>query len=357
MQIEQHFSGSYFEARAKFLDACRARGLAVKSHENTNGKGPRDERLFSDVARLGPDRPSRLVVVSSATHGVEGFAGSGPQVALLKTDFELPRDVGLMLVHAVNPHGFAHERRVTDENVDLNRNFIDFDGPPENDGYAELHPFFVPKTYRGRDKENADCAIQNFIATKGIETFQAVVQRGQYTDPDGLFYGGTAPTWSHQMLRQLVADEMSAIERLAVVDIHTGLGERGVGEAILDGDPDGREAERARNWYGEVTCPGRKESVSAEITGTSSAVYAEAGCSELTRITLEFGTVELITVFEAVRADNWLYARGGGNTESESGREIKARIRQAFYGEDAEWKRAIWNRTYDIVRKAIEGLR
>ena len=355
MEIEEHFSKSYAEARSKFLDACRKRHLAVASYENPTGRGPMGERLSTDVVRLGTNHPSRLLVITSATHGVEGFAGSGPQVALLGTDLDLPGDVGLMLVHAVNPHGFAHGRRVTEENVDLNRNFIDFDEPPENEGYAELHPFFVPDEYSGPAKEKADRALQEFIATKGIETFQAVVQRGQYTHPDGLFYGGRASTWSHNMLRQLVADEMSSVEKLAVIDIHTGLGERGVGEAILKGGPD--EAARACSWYGEVTRPEMNEGVSAVITGSSSDVYAEADGAELTRVALEFGTIDLMTVFEAVRADNWLFVKGQGNADSELASEIKSLIRRAFYGEDADWKQSVWNRTYQVVRQAIEGLR
>ncbi|MEJ0064575.1 MAG: DUF2817 domain-containing protein [Caulobacteraceae bacterium] len=43
------------------------------------------------------------------------------------------------MIHAINPYGFAWLRRVTEENIDLNRNWIDFSQPPPaNPGYDEL---------------------------------------------------------------------------------------------------------------------------------------------------------------------------------------------------------------------------
>ena len=83
-----------------------------------------------------------LLVTISATHGVEGFCGSGAQVDWLTLGGpeQLPAGVAALMVHAINPHGFAWLRRVTEEGVDLNRNFVDFTAPlPENAG-DEMYP-------------------------------------------------------------------------------------------------------------------------------------------------------------------------------------------------------------------------
>ena len=42
------------------------------------------------------------------------------------------------MIHALNPFGFAHLRRANEDNVDLNRNFVDHEGGnyPENDLFA-----------------------------------------------------------------------------------------------------------------------------------------------------------------------------------------------------------------------------
>jgi beta-lactamase class A len=60
------------------------------------------------------------VVLTSATHGIEGFCGSGCQIDWLLEGgpTRLPDGVAALIVHAVNPFGFAWLRRVTEENVD-----------------------------------------------------------------------------------------------------------------------------------------------------------------------------------------------------------------------------------------------
>ena len=67
-------------------------------------------------------------------------------------------DTALVLVHANNPHGFAHQRRVNEDNIDLNRNFIDFDAKtPESPEYAELHPALVPEAWDGPIQSSRRC--------------------------------------------------------------------------------------------------------------------------------------------------------------------------------------------------------
>ena len=84
-----------------------------------------------------------------------------------------------------------------------------------------------------------------------MKTFQAELPKGQYTRPNGLFYGGREASWSNRILRQILNDNVpQTVERLAVLDIHTGLGRPGFGEPIYVG-PDGNGYETAKKWYGE----------------------------------------------------------------------------------------------------------
>ena len=92
----------------------------------------------------------------SATHGVEGFCGSGLQVDWLarKGPAALPGDTAALFVHAINPYGFAWLRRVTDEGNDLNRNYVDHGKPyPENPGYIEIADALVPPSLSGPEFE------------------------------------------------------------------------------------------------------------------------------------------------------------------------------------------------------------
>lgn len=98
--------------------------------------GPDGDELTIDVARFSPQRPERLIVLSSGLHGVEGYLGSAVQCAILEEELEgwtPPDRLAVVMIHALNPYGFAFHRRVNENNVDLNRNFL-LDGERFDDG-------------------------------------------------------------------------------------------------------------------------------------------------------------------------------------------------------------------------------
>ena len=142
MPIKDYFSSSYAEARAKFLDAARHAEAELASYRLPDYSGPTDEELVVDVARMRVARARNLLLVISGTHGVEGFAGSGCQVGFFDDQLyeALLPHAGAILIHALNPFGFAWLRRVNENNVDLNRNFQDFTKPlPLSRDYDLLH--------------------------------------------------------------------------------------------------------------------------------------------------------------------------------------------------------------------------
>jgi hypothetical protein len=128
MAIYEYFASTYSEARAKFLAAARRAKANLTHHALPNLYGPEKEDLFIDVAQLGSNNPDSLLILISGTHGVEGFCGSGCQVGYLADELYevLPSKSGAILIHALNPFGFAWLRRVNEDNIDLNRNFHDF---------------------------------------------------------------------------------------------------------------------------------------------------------------------------------------------------------------------------------------
>ena len=77
------FAQTYVEARSLFLRSAADAGLQAQSHEHPK-RGRDGETLAMDVALLGARDANALLVLSSACHGVEGFCGSGAQVALLR---------------------------------------------------------------------------------------------------------------------------------------------------------------------------------------------------------------------------------------------------------------------------------
>lgn len=356
--VASGFSASYAEARGRFLEAAAAAGLAIESHRHPL-PGRDGEVLAMDVARDGPADAQRLLIVSSACHGVEGYCGSGVQVVALH-DAEWrarARDAGVavLYIHALNPHGFSYGRRVTHENVDLNRNFHDFAQPlPVNAPYAELHPLLLPDTWP--PTEDNQRALQQWIATRGLPAYQAAVSRGQHQFADGLFFGGTAPTWSNTTLRAVLRDHARVATRLAWIDLHTGLGPSGVGERICACRDEPAALARARRWWGEhVTSIYDGSSTSAFLTGLMwTAAYEEAPQAEYTGLALEYGTLPILEVTQALRADHWLHRHP--EAPPEQAEAIHRQMRSAFYTDTDTWKAQIITQARQALCQAVDGL-
>jgi len=358
MKAADSFAQSYAEARRKFLAAAQAAGLQVRSHEHPQ-RGRDGEVLAMDVARLGPPDAAALLLLSSACHGVEGFCGSGAQVALLGDatfrDAAASAGVAVLFVHALNPYGFSWWRRTTHENVDLNRNFHDFTKPlPHNAAYDEIAAWLVPETWPPPAAANE--AMKRYLAQHGEKAYQSVVSGGQHRYPDGLFYGGHAPTWSNQTLRAVLREHARRCTRLAWIDFHTGLGPSGVGERIFACRDDAAAFARVRRWWGtEVTSIYDGSSSSAFLTGLMwLAAYEECPQAEYTGIALEYGTLPVLDVMNALRADQWLENHPQAGAEQRQA--IKRLVRDAFYTDTDAWKQAVVEQGRDAALQGLAGL-
>ena len=357
---EDYFAATYSDARAGFLAACVAAGAAVSSRRNPK-RGPRGEALYTDVAHLGPASAERVLLVVSGTHGAEGFCGSGIQVGLLDHAAMLRHDRGtaVVLVHAINPHGFAWLRRVTEDNIDLNRNFVDHgDGGayPPTPEYDRLADALVPATWDDATIARTHRTLTDYADAHGLLALQSVVCGGQFSHANGLFYGGRQPCWSRRTLERVVAEATAGAHATAVIDVHTGLGPYGYGEPIAMHDPASDGFARARAWYGDaVTSPAGGTSTSSVVQGhVGEGLERAAPAVRWTNIALEFGTQPVLDVLQALRADAWLHTHG--DVDSDQGRTIKAQMRAAFYGDEPVWKAKVWARGHALVSQALAGL-
>ena len=353
-----HFSQSYQEARAKFLAAAEACGLDPQSHLHPM-LGRDGEALAMDVVLDGARDARSLLIVSSGCHGVEGFCGSGVQTMLLR-DAAFRRAaaqarVAVLYIHALNPYGFSWWRRTTHENVDLNRNFHDFSQPlPRNPGYDELAAALVPASWPPSDEVNA--IMQRFLDAHGLAAVQAAISGGQYDHPQGVFYGGRNPTWSHTALRHVLQDHATRCERLGWIDVHTGLGPSGVGERIFACNDDAVALQRARAWWGDaVTSIYDGSSSSAPLQGLMwLAAYQECAQAEYTGIALEYGTLPIMQMMDALRADQW--AENHPDAPAAKLAQIKQQTRDAFYTDSDEWKARVAEQALDAALGGVRGL-
>jgi len=358
MTAADSFAQTYAQARAKFLAAAQGGDLDVETHRHPM-LGRDGEMLAMDVVLDGPSDARGLLIVSSACHGVEGFCGSGVQVALLQDtawrQAAATAGVAVLYIHALNPYGFSWWRRTTHENVDLNRNFHDFSQPlPRNAAYDELAALLVPPVWPPTPQVKA--ALDRFIAERGERAFQEAVSGGQYHHPEGLFYGGNNPTWSQVTLRHVLQEHGTRCTRLGWIDLHTGLGPSGLGERIFACRDDAAALARARAWWGAgVTSIYDGSSTSALLSGLMwLAAYQECAQAEYTGIALEYGTLPLNDVLDALRADQWL--ENHPETGDEQRRRIKQQVRDAFYTDTDVWRQRVVEQARDAALQAVRGL-
>ncbi len=356
------FSQSYAEARAKFMAAAEAAGLDVQSHPHPM-LGQDGEVLAMDVVRDGPADAAAVLVLSSACHGVEGFCGSGVQTTLLG-DAGLraaarAAGVALLYVHGLNPFGFSWWRRTTHENVDLNRNFQDFSQPlPRNTAYDEIAHLLVPADWPPSSEVRQ--AVTDYIAQRGLAAWQTAVSGGQYHHPEGLFYGGHNPTWSQQTLRQVLRDHGQRCARLGWIDFHTGLGPSGVGERIFACRDDAAALARAQAWWGgpdqrQVTSIYDGSSTSAPLKGLMwTAADQECPQADYTGIALEYGTLPIGQMLDALRADQW--AENHPEAPAEQRQALKRQTRDAFYTDSAAWKQQVIEQAVEAAWQGVAGL-
>lgn len=355
---ESYFSTDFSAARERFCAASRAAGAEVSSLPHRL-PGPAGERLATDVARLGSANATRLLVMLSGVHGPELLCGSACQVGLLEsgTLADLPADTAVLLVHAINPWGTAHGRRVTEDNVDLCRNFMDFDQSlPGNDGYEEIHRAFAPGGPVGNGRE-AMRVLLDFQSERGLPALMAALMAGQYVHADGFSYGGHEATWSNRMLTKLLREHGAGAEHVVALDFHSGLGPYGYGTAVAMHT--GAALERIRRHFGGwVEAP---RQAAAESPGEFYGV--EGHCAdgfvralpqaEVELVTIEFGTYPVPRNLQALIDDHWLHIGGVGEDPQRLAREMLL----THYPDDPEWRYAVWTRAGQALRQALACLR
>lgn len=356
MPYDAYFFQSYSEARDRFLAAAHSRGADVRSRAYDQ-KGPLDAELFVDIARIGAQNAKRVLIIISGTHGVEGFCGSACQTAWLRTQLNKPsRDVTTYLIHALNPYGFAWHRRVNEDNVDLNRNFLNFDSGllPDNPEYRELEPLLNPRSLDEETLGKLDPALKGWFAPDKVKAFKAATAKGQYEFPKGNIFGGRTATWSNRFLRDFIHSLPRPLEAGIVLDIHTGLGE--AGELEMFTEERLGKFNRIKDWFKnrKVTTLGDRESLGYVITGSLYRAFTEPDTEGPWHcVAMEFGTQSLVQVLLALQADNWLHCFASGQHPLST--RVQRLMSDAF-SVPSECQTRVVSTTLEIVSRAAAAL-
>ena len=353
------FALDYAGARAKFLAVAGELGCALSSYKHPSATGRNGAELFIDVARLGDARaPSQLVIVSG-THGLEGLSGSAAQIGWMQSDFAraLPRGVSVLLVHALNPYGFANGTRTTENNVDLNRNFIDHAAPyPANPGYATLYPDLMPSDWTPAALAPYDAAVAAFQQEHGPDALFDAQARGQYQFPQGTNFGGAQREWSNLTLETIVADHLGSAQRVGFIDWHTGIGDWADSFFLCFNDEAGPLHAEAVRWWGKERIVGQKPHSLVRPNYQGLVFHGMTrflGGRPMVGAVIEFGTRGM-KVRRALRLDQWLKFKA--EPDSERVRLLRADLEDCFVPVSSHWREETTEQAISITQQAVDGL-
>jgi hypothetical protein len=341
------FPLTYDECRDRFRWTSAHADLRVEAHPIA-ARGPHGQELTIDVTAIGAHRPRRALLVLAGVHGDEGFSSSTLMCDAVDrwvtggVDEALADDAAIVMVHGVNPWGMAYWRRQNESNVDLNRNWGRDERVevPENIGYVELHPVLVPSGDRPPTPESLFDVTRAMIEEHGYRWVKAAVSSGQYSHPDGLYFGGDRTEESNLLLAEIVAARLGGAEEVLVVDLHTGHGAFGTYtllSPVPEHDPDDA-------WVREVfdddriECPSAADATTGPEHGRIATGLADVVPGATWRtVTMELGTISDTRMIVNERAEHWVHVHGDRSVPEHA--RIVWDHRCGSTPDDPEWER------------------
>lgn len=366
MELERYFSESYEEARKRFLEYDRDASIISKEI-------PKD--LFVDAAIYNANIKNKknLLMIVSGLHGIEGKVGSAFQSLFIDNYLEkLNQETSLVLIHALNPFGFKYGRRVNENNVDLNRAFID-EMPETKDAglLKKVHEVLTPKK-----PLNNLLAKSNFMKIKllGLASkycftrIRDCIVCGQYTSPQSLFYGGDGEEKEVKFYRD-VLKKAKGYDNLIVLDVHSGIGERYDALFLVNYKKESENFKKLAKIFPniepeigkKVIRKNNEEEINSDfenlgvydISGSLRAYTDKNSKAKDTYcITIEFGTIPELKHLFLLSAENQIYHYGG--KEKVKG-QIKKEFAEAFCPSEEKWRKIMLEMTGDIIEKIGRG--
>lgn len=318
------------------------------------------EKLPIDVFYLPSLKTQKkLLVINSGNHGPEGYLGAALQFYFMKNVISQVNrnDVGLVLVHALNPWGYKYHRRNNENNVNLNRNFVNNknDFNYKNLDYAKIHHLLGPKAEVCSKFELPVLNLLWYLITKkdvSVQLLTKAIGQGQYNFEKGLNYGGSDFQQENLLIVKLLKKLSNGYEKILHLDIHSGLGKSGVLH-ILTNQPKNEEVSAFYNDLFRFDCDlGRYELTSTDQFGFYKSIgdYADIfnhfheSKSLNLGLTLEFGTLG-DSFISKLKSLNRLILENQGHFYGYRTRKIELHVRKKFldlfYPDCHNWRASV----------------
>lgn len=329
--------------------------------------GKVDIDLAVDVLYIPAQRTKRrLLIVSSGVHGVEGFVGSAVERMLMEefVTNSLLDTTGVLVIHAINPYGFKHLRRVTENNVDLNRNSDTDPGlfSTLNSGYPGVNDLVNPASkvdVRSVGNIFFHLRVLARILPISMKVFRQAVAQGQYKFPRGILFGGKAFEPQVAALPEVLTAALNEYPLIMNIDLHTGYGERGT--LHLFPNPIHDESTRSKM---ERVFKGRRIDWGDgddfyTVTGDFSIFLGKIATNSVyLPMIFEYGSLNSQNTLGAFKTlhitllENQGVQHGYASPADEA--KVKRDFRELFYPSSPAWRTKVISDTREILRSALE---
>jgi hypothetical protein len=356
------FSDSYETARAQFISEANAAGAIIESFKHPSAHCPDGAALFTDTAWLGPRHASNVMIMICGTHGPESFTGAAIQLACLKARKPLASSTAILLIHAINPFGWAHCSRTTENNVDLNRNFIDHQRKPlETDLTKPVQNLLRSSNASGPRFIKIILGLGKLLLSAGSSKLLNEISRGQYNHADGIGFGGHSPEWSNYTLQKILHTHLKSTKRVTIIDWHTGIGDYGQPCFLCFDEVHTPEYNRALHVWGKGIEKSHTNYSSGErpdyqgLLINAARDLAKAAGAQTTTCVIEFGTYSNLKMLKALLIDRWL--RIDAMTSRPALKEkMKEQVLRSFYPMDVQWRASVLDHGAKIVSDSLKAL-
>ena len=371
---QEYFPQDYADSRTRFLNLSKNLPFP-KETGSWKVDSKKDDDLFVDYTWLPPIKnPEKLLVIITGIHGAETYAGSA--VLSLFMEEMLPRldreNLGVFLVHSMNPYGFKYHWRCTENHVNLNRNFS-VNGEMfkiKNQHSKRMCDLILnrqpvtsmqSKLIKNLRKEKdglyfGDISLEQL--TKGISP-------GQFERADDLEYGGEKPEPQTQALMNQMKKLMPKFKDVIALDVHTGLGDPGRLHLLTDGDEKSLhpelfsqafKLEEDNEYY--VFTPATTEGFYT-VHGATNALFAELAEAHqrVCAVTLEFGTLGHSFEQQLEGFNRALVAHEGyhyGYADKEVEKNAKFLHFQRSYPDDNNWRKQILVAAEGLLERVLK---
>lgn len=326
-----------------------------------------DKDLTVDVFYVPAERETKnLLLFVIGVHGGESYTASAQVNTFLSgkwRDLE-KSSTGLLIVHAMNPYGFKYFRRTTEDNIDLNRNFVvdqkTFQEP--NVGYERLQHLLVQEgpvsVYSWRNMMLLPRLTFEMVLTSKMMLRDALVS-GQRKAPQGVFFGGTAVSPQVDFVKGLMLEKGKEYKKIFFVDFHTGFGQRGVLH-LLGADgllPKHRDFTKHvyENLKLEVPVQHDVYTTRGDSVSWFSTLFPE---KEVAALCFEMGTVDnqgILASFISLQALRFESQGGVYGYDTKEDYDTARRMSiENFLPEDRQWRSESIKRSTEVLELALE---